>query len=412
MRILFLHINFPAQFRHLATAIGSSPKNQVVYGTVTGRANFKGVRRVHYKPHREPRKEVHPYVRPYEKAVLHGQAAYRMCRALKQRGFVPDIVYGHSGFGPTMYVRDAFPDARIMCYFEWYFHSRGQGAGFRPDQSFTEDDVLLIRGRNAPILLDLAMCDWGLTPTTWQYQQFPERFQDRLTVLHDGVPVDYFVPKPGAKLILPELDLSHADEIVTYVARGMEPTRGFPEMIKLARELQQRRPKVHVVIVGEDRVAYGAKLPEGDSWKKRMLAEVEVDETRLHFTGPLPYGQYLKVLQASSAHVYLTVPFVLSWSMIEAMCAGCVVIGSDTPPVREVIEDGKNGLLVGFFDIEGIADRVEEVLDHPTRMAEIREHARQTVLERYALKDLLPKHLAVLEDVANGRRPKAGPQDV
>ncbi len=250
------------------------------------------------------------------------------------------------------------------------------------------------------------MCDSGLTPTGWQLQQFPEMFRDRLHQLHDGVPTDFFKPQSGAKLVLPGLDLSEVDEIVTYVARGMEPTRGFPEFMRAVQEIQKRRPKAHFVVVGDDRVAYGPKLPEGESYKAKMLAELDLDLDRLHFTGLLTYGDYLKVLRASSVHVYLTVPFVLSWSLLEALSTGCVVVGSNTQPVREVIENGVNGLLVDFFDIEAIADRVDEVLDRPDRMADLRKRARQMIMDRYALADLLPRHLSLIADIANGRTPE------
>ena len=165
----------------------------------------------------------------------------------------------------------------------------------------------------------------------------------------------------------------------------MEPYRGFPEFIESIAYVQERRPNCHVVIVGSERVCYGRSLPHGESYKDHMLKKVPLDLSRVHFVGPLPYGLYLKVIQASDVHVYLTRPFVLSWSMIESLSTGCLVIGSDTGPVREVIRDGENGLLVDYFSPKQVADRIDEVLDHPTRMAEIRVKARQTVLERYSL---------------------------
>ncbi|MGH8000496.1 MAG: glycosyltransferase, partial [Brasilonema sp.] len=189
--------------------------------------------------------------------------------------------------------------------------------------------------------------------------------------------------------------------LVTYVGRGMEPYRGFPQFIEAIAYVQERRPNCHVVIVGAERVCYGKSLPDGGSYKDLMLQKVPLDLSRVHFTGSLPYGQYLQVIQASSVHVYLTRPFVLSWSMIEAMSTGCLVVGSDTAPVTEVIQDGENGLLVDFFSPKQIADRIDEVLDHPTRMAEIRDQARKTVLERYSLADLLPQHIQLVKDIAN-----------
>jgi glycosyltransferase involved in cell wall biosynthesis len=181
----------------------------------------------------------------------------------------------------------------------------------------------------------------------------------------------------------------------------MEPYRGFPEFIEAIAYIQERRPNCHVVVVGSERVCYGKSLPNGKTYKQEMLEKIPLDLSRVHFVGSLPYGLYLKVIQASDVHIYLTRPFVLSWSMIESLSTGCLIVGSDTSPVREVIEDGENGLLADFFSPKQVADRVDEVLEHPTRMAEIREKARQTVLERYALSDMLGKHLELINQVAN-----------
>jgi glycosyltransferase involved in cell wall biosynthesis len=406
MRVLFLHNNFPAQFRHVAALLAKDPHNQIIFGTKTpNNVQIEGVRKEMFKVSREAHPSTHHYVRTLENAVLHGQAVYRLCLDLKKEGFVPDLVCGHSGWGPTLYVKDVFPDTPMLCYFEWYYNARGSDADFDPNDPLQADDYPRIRTKNSPILLDIAHCDWGLSPTYWQRNQFPKIFHPKMSVLHDGVNTEFFQPVPNAKLVLPNLDLSHVDEIVTYVARGMEPYRGFPQFIEALGHLQKMRPNCHAVIVGENRVCYGKPAPKGTTYKDMMLEQVPLDMSRVHFTGGLPYGQYLKVIQASSVHVYLTRPFVLSWSMIEAMSTGCVVLGSDTAPVREVIEDGKNGLLVEFFKPKKIADRICEVLDHPDRMAEIRQNARETVLERYAHEDLLKQHIQLLQDVADRQLP-------
>jgi len=407
MKILFLHPNFPAQFRHMAGALAKDTNNQVLFGTKFENPEWQipGVRKVLFKPSREARPETHHYVRFLENGVLHGQAVFRIAEQLKAEGFVPDVVYGHSGWGPTLFIKDAFPESKLMCYFEWFYHSIGSDADFDPADPLTVDDMARIRIKNTPILVDLYSCDRGISPTYWQRSQFPQEFHSKISVLHDGVDTEFFKPNPGAKLILPNLDLSDATEVVTYVTRGMEPYRGFPEFIESIAYLQERRPNCHVVIVGSDRVCYGKSLPNGETYKQQMLKRVPLDLSRVHFVGSLPYGLYLKVIQASHVHVYLTRPFVLSWSMIESMATGCLVLGSDTPPVQEVIKDGENGLLVDFFSPKKIADRISEVLDHPTRMAELREKARQTALEKYSLELLLPNHVELIEKVANGSLP-------
>ncbi|MEL7035302.1 MAG: glycosyltransferase family 4 protein [Cyanobacteria bacterium J06592_8] len=403
MRALFLHPNFPAQYRHIITALGADPKNQIVFGTKNERPEWKipGVRKALFKPTRDPSPQTHQYVRTLENAVLHGQGVFRMVEQLKAKGFVPDIICGHSGWGPTLFAKEAFPDTPLLCYFEWFYHSRGSDADFDPADPLTVDDMARIRIKNTPILVDLYTCDWGLSPTRWQRAQFPSELQSKISVLHDGVDTSYFKPEPGAKLVIPDvIDLSGVEELVTYVARGMEPYRGFPEFIEAVAYIQERRPNCHVVVVGSERVCYGKSLPDGMSYKEYMLKKIPLDLSRIHFVGALPYGQYLKVIQASDVHIYLTRPFVLSWSMIESMSTGCLIVGSDTAPVREVIRDGENGLLVDFFSPKQIADRVSEVLDHRDRMAEIRVKARQTVLERYDLAKLLPQQLQLINEVA------------
>jgi glycosyltransferase involved in cell wall biosynthesis len=288
-----------------------------------------------------------------------------------------------------------------MCYFEWFYNMYGSDMDFDKQAVQNIDDMARIRIKNSSILVELYSCDRGLSPTNWQRSQFPKEFHDKISVMHDGVDTDYFVPDPVAKLVIPNLDLSGVDEIVTYVARGMEPYRGFPQFMESLVYLQEQRPNCHAVIVGSERVCYGRALPNNQTFKQLMLDKLpNLDLSRIHFTGSLPYNQYLKVIQASSVHVYLTYPFVLSWSAIESMSTGCLVLGSDTQPVREVITDGENGLLVDFFNPKAVADRISEVLNHPTQMAELRVKARQTVLDRYALKDLLPKQLEMIKGLA------------
>jgi glycosyltransferase involved in cell wall biosynthesis len=291
MRILFLHPNFPAQFRHLAVALGQNSQHQVVFGTARKEGSLPGVYKALYEPSRTAHPQTHHYVRPLENAVLQGQAVYRLSEQLKAQGFFPDLVYGHSGWGPTLLIKDIFPSSQLLCYFEWFYHAHGSDADFDANDPLTADDEARIRLKNAPILLDLYSCDRGLAPTYWQRQQFPPEYHSKITVFHDGVDTEFFQPQPEAKLVLPRLslDLQEASEIVTYVARGMEPYRGFPQFIESVALLQQRRPQCHVVIVGENRVAYGKQLPGNQTYKELMISKVPLDLNRVHFTGLLPY---------------------------------------------------------------------------------------------------------------------------
>ena len=409
MNILFLHSNFPAQFRHLAYALAQDPRHRVVFGTNRREGHIPGVTKALYRPSRDVSEHTHAYVRPLESAVLTGQAVYRMATQLKADGFVPDVIFGHSGWGTTLFMKDLFPKARLYCYFEWFYHAHGSDADFDPSEPMDADGEARIRLKNAPILTDLYSCDQGLSPTNWQRSQFPKEFQSKIQVRHDGVDTGFFSPRPGSKLILPRLllDLSGAQEVVTYVARGMEPYRGFPQFIETVALLQQRRSQCHVVVVGEDRVAYGRQRSDGKTHKEWMLENTPLDMSRLHFTGRLPYPEYLQVLQASSVHVYLTRPFVLSWSMLEAMSTGCLIVGSSTAPVQEAIEDGVNGLLADFFDPEDIADKVATALDNPQDMTRLRTNARETILQRYDLATLLPQQISwLLNEVPSQTTPQ------
>ncbi|MBU0969370.1 MAG: glycosyltransferase, partial [Proteobacteria bacterium] len=244
-----------------------------------------------------------------------------------------------------------------------------------------------------------AACDHGICPTHWQKAQFPAEFHKKLSVIHDGINTNFFIPAPDKKLVLPGLDLSQAKEVVTYTARGFEPYRGFPQFIESIPHILAKRPDVHIVIVGEDRVCYSSKLPDGQTYKRRMAQKIDLDPDRVHFVDPLPYGKYLEVLQTSTVHVYLTVPFVLSWSLLEAMACGCLVVASNTPPVKEVIQDGVNGVLTELFMPDKIAEKIVACLEYPSFMENIKKNARKTIIERYGLDKMLAGQIEIMKQM-------------
>jgi glycosyltransferase involved in cell wall biosynthesis len=414
VRVLFIHPNFPAQFRHMATALGADKNSTVVFATMNERPEWKieGVAKAVFQVKEEPNPRTHFLARHFETAVRKGEGFYFVAKELRKKGFVPDVMVAHSGWGTSLFARDAFPEARLLCFFEWFYRARGADADFDPADPLSERSLVSIRAKNGPILIDLDACDFGYTPTRWQKAQFPAEFHHKIALRHDGIDVRYFSPDPGRKLVLPGLDLSLVDEVVTYATRGMEPYRGFPQFMEAVELLLKRRPRCHVVIAGDDRVSYGKPPAQDLTWKQVMLERLDLDMSRVHFTGSLPYGQYKTLLQASSAHVYLTRPFVLSWSMLEAMSCGCLLVASNTRPVQEVVEDRVNGLLVDFFSPQDIADRVEEALDNQRDLAHLREAARETIVERYALQDLLPHHLRMVADVAQGWLPSVEEPDI
>ncbi|MEZ5892055.1 MAG: glycosyltransferase [Parvularculaceae bacterium] len=395
MQILFLHDNFPAQFgvfgQHLARRGWT-----VWYGTQRKGIALEGVNVFNYAPHRKPTEKVHPYAGGFEKSVINGQALARSALKLKDKGLNPDIVMAHSGWGPGLFVKDIWPRAAYVAYLEWYYRADAPDIAFMGGDRNIDDD-LRTRARNASILMDLASCDAGLCPTEFQKAQFPPLFHDKIHVMHDGIDTQTYKPEPGARLTLPNIDLSGASAIITYVARGMEPYRGFPEFMKALEIVLAERPGAHAVILGEDRVAYGKKLPEGDSFKKRALEGCDLDWSRVHFTGLLPRTQYLKVLQASSVHVYLTVPFVLSWSMMEAMSAGCAVVSSDVPPVSEMAGEAAPTLLqVDHRNQGAVAAAIKSVLNDREKATALGDAARRFICERYSAEDIYARKEAWL----------------
>ena len=273
MKVLFVHQNFPAQFGRLATWLTSQPQNQVVYLTRRDDLDFGNIRKKIFKEHRKASESTHRYLRPIEDCVIQGQGAYRAAAELKQQGFVPDVIYGHSGFGAPMYLKDLYPRSAFVGLFEWYYHAHGADTGFEKNEVVTEDDECRIRTRNMMLLPDLVACDAGVTPTYWQHQQFPPEFVAKIRVIHDGIDVYYFQPAAEKRLVLPQLNLELADdaEIVTYIGRGMETMRGFPQFMECVSKLMQRRPKLHAVIVGTDRIAYGPPRPDNKGLKDEML---------------------------------------------------------------------------------------------------------------------------------------------
>ncbi len=401
MKVLFIHQNLPGQYLHLARHFGTKPDHQAVFITQRKDGEVPGVRKIVYKPRRTITPQVHHYLRDAEGAVLNAQEVARVALDLRKAGFIPDVMLGHNGWGEIWYLKDIFPEAPLIGYFEFFYRMIGADVGFDPAEPVTPDTAPRLRTKNLGNLLALDTSDLGQCPTEWQKSVYPRRYHPTLNVIHEGVDSTVARPDPAARLILSneKLEFSAGDEIVTYVARNLEPYRGFPSFMRSLPKILASRPKARVLIVGGDDVSYGVRLPEGETYKKRMLAELgdSLDLARVHFLGKIPYNAFIKVLQISRVHVYLTYPFVLSWSMLEAMSAGCLVVGSRTQPVQEVLHHGGNGLLVDFFSRDEIADRVVEALEDRRAFASLRQNARQTILERYDLRSVcLPAHLRQL----------------
>jgi glycosyltransferase involved in cell wall biosynthesis len=402
MKVLFVHQNFPGQYLHLARHLGADPRHQVVFLTQRTDATLPGVRKIVYQPARPITRGVHHYVRETEAGILNAQNVTRIALDLRDSGFVPDVMLGHNGWGEMWYLKDVFPNVPLIGYFEFFYKRFGADVGFDPQEKIIFDAAPRLRTKNLGNLLGLDAADLGQCPTQWQKSLYPAAYQPKLHVVHEGIDTGIVRPDPQARLKVPgtTIELSAEDEVVTYVARNLEPYRGFPSFMRSLPAILAQRPKAHVVIVGGDETSYGPGLPNRKTFRQQMLEELgaSLDLKRVHFLGKVPYSTFLTILQVSSAHVYLTYPFVLSWSMLEAMSAGCLVIGSRTAPVEEVIRDGENGVLVDFFSPTEIAERVIEVLRDRGAFAAIRKNARQTIVEKYDLRTIcLPAQLRLLE---------------
>jgi hypothetical protein len=377
VRLLVVHQNFPGQFRHLLQAWQRRPGWQVRglgRERAPGLPGFDGLKRYRVV---EPGRAVHPYLRRMEQATLHGQAAARAMIELARGGFTPDVIVAHPGWGESLYAKDVYPDARVVHFCEWYYAAHGADLGFDPEFPARLDDQARVRTWNALHALNLLQCDAGVSPTRWQRSRHPEALQPKIAVQHEGIALERLGPDPNACLATPSGTLLRSgDPVVTYVARNLEPYRGFHVFVRALERLQAASRSAHAVIIGGDGVSYGARPADAPNWRERLLREVRLDPARTHFLGHVPYETYLRALQVSAAHVYLSYPFVLSWSLLEAMACGALVVGSDTAPVREIVRDGENGVLVPFFDVSRLVCALRAALDEPAAFIRRRDRGR------------------------------------
>lgn len=387
MNILFVHTNFPAQFRYIAQTLAADPSHRVAaIGTQTARP-LPNVRLQQYFFEDVGLAAVHPFARRFDREVRRAEQVLYALIALENSGFRPDVIVAHSGWGETLPLQAKFPQARLVVYCEFYYRDVGQDVHFDPEfPRLGVDGLTNLRAKNASQLLALAECDCGLSPTAWQRSTYPTEFQDKIAVIHEGVDTDLVRPDQEARFALADgRVLTRHSEVITFVSRNLEPMRGYHIFMRSLPEILRACPRAQVVIVGGDDVSYGDRPPDGRSWKDVFRAEVAdaVDWRRVHFVGRLAYDAYLKLLQISAVHVYLTYPFVLSWSLIEAMSAGCLVIASDTAPLHDVMRHGENGVLVPFFDVCRLSETVVDALHRPDAYLTLRGAARRTAVAEF-----------------------------
>ena len=412
MRILFVHQNFPGQYLHIVQRLAQQGQHQLVALGINSldrnRSLPKNLQYFRYELNRGNSKDLHPLLTETESKVIRADACVRAAEELKKKGFEPDLICAHPGWGEPLFLKSVWPDAPLLCYQEFYYNSHGFDTNFDDEFEGAKgwQEFARFMMKNVYLNLALEQSDWNVSPTHFQASSFPEHWRRRISVIHDGVDIRKAAPNPApAPLRLPDgTVLEKGQPIVTFVNRSLEPYRGCHTFIRSIPELQRRYPEARVVVVGQTKgVSYGSACPEGE-WKDRFLAEIQgqYDPSRVHFTGALPYSQFIPLLQLSACHVYLTYPFVMSWSLLEAMACGCAVVGSNTAPVREAIRHGHNGLLVDFFSPADLAAAVAELLQDRERAVTFGQAARRTVEATYDLDTCVTRQVALMDLVASG----------
>jgi glycosyltransferase involved in cell wall biosynthesis len=403
LKVLFVHQNFPGQFLYLAPALKARGHD---CRALTDAKNQReaSIPILRYRHEAAVLDSAATRLgRNFTQMTDRGVTAARACLQLRNKhGYTPDVIFGHSGWGETLFLKEVWPTAKLIVYAEFYYRGVDRDVGFDPEFSREGfDPVMTAQARAAHLGQSLLHADAALAPTKWQASTYPPALQPMIKVIFDGVNTATMVPNPQASITLPDgPTLRWGDEVLTFVNRNLEPYRGYHSFMRALPDVMAARPQAQVVIVGGDDVSCGAAAPKGQTWKQIFLDEVRgrLDMSRVHFIGKVPYPQFVALMQISRAHAYLTYPFVLSWSMLEAMSAGAYVIGSRSAPVEELITDGVNGKLVDFFDIKGWSAALIEALAEPERFMSLRAAARQTILDNYDLHSIcMPRMVDYVE---------------
>lgn len=422
MNILFVHQNFPGQFKSLAPALVREGHKVTALTLRDIKPQiWNGVRIIPYKLKKLPSGDAHPWACEMELKIIRGAACLEAAVALAKEGFNPDLILAHPGWGESLFLKDLWPEKVLAIYCEYFYSNTMQDMEFDPEfppkpielTASEQVGVGPVRLKNFINYMHIPIADAGLSPTQWQANTFPEDFRKKITVIHDGIDTNILAPDTNAILTLNDtLKLGKNDEILTFVNRELEPFRGYHVFMRSLPEIMRRRPKLRVLIVGGDGVSYGSKHPNINySWRDIFATEVRLKMTeeewnRIHFVGKIPYSHFITLLQISTIHVYLSYPFVLSWSMLEAMSVGCAVVASDTNPVKEMIEHNKTGRLVSFFDIKELSDTVLSLLDQPLERDRIGQNARNFIKNELDLREkCLPQQMQWIESLCHSNNP-------
>jgi glycosyltransferase involved in cell wall biosynthesis len=398
MRVLFVHQNFPGQFRHVFKALVAHPEYDVRALCMREPEAYSD-KIIDCRAYLQAPKSSSPIVDDFAAKIARGMATSRAATALKFNGFVPDVIVGHPGWGEMLFLRDTFPDARIVALFELFYRAECQDVGFDPEFPVSQEELWGLQIKNTANHFALEACDIGVSPTQWQRDTYPEKWHDKIKVIHEGIDTDFFQADPRAQLKLPGGNMKRGDGLITFVARNLEPYRGFHTAMRALPQILRDNPTAKVVFVGAEGVSYGKHTLGGQSWRKTLQDELgqSVDWSRVMFMGHVPYEVYRRILQISTVHIYLTYPFILSWSMLDAMSCECAIVASDTAPVAELIEDGREGVLVDFFDPTTLAAQVTRLMGNEKFRERLGKAARSRVREQFGLRDIcLPAFLNIV----------------
>lgn len=408
--VLFVHSNFPSQFADVARALVEAGEPCAAIGGMSA-PGVEGVTLARWANERGSTPNLFPLAVRAEADLIRAHAAWMAARSLRQQGFVPDLIIGHPGWGETVLLDEVFPQARQIIFGEFFYHGRGADIDF--DTEFIKPDMRAIlngKAKNATMALAYSDADAIVSPTPFQASMLPEAFRARARIIHEGVDVEAIRPAIAeGPILLPDGTAIRSDApLITHVNRHMEPMRGLHILLRALPALQAAAPNAHVVLIGsQDKRGYSGPAPDDKTWAQVILEGLEgrIDLSRVHFTGRLEHSQMIALLQRSWAHVYYTYPFVLSWSLAEAMAAGCYVIGSDTPPVRDAIVEGVNGRLLPFFDVGALADAlIEACRAGPRAFPAMRAAARETAVTQFSRAEGRRRWLELIAEVRNRPR--------
>jgi len=390
VRFLFVHQNFPGQFLHLVRHLVDQRIHDVIFITEENGNLIPGVRKAIYRMP-APQPDTHRDAQEFEAGMIRAGLVAGVAANLRTLGFQPDIIIGHQGWGEMLNLQDVFPGVPLLGYFEFFYNLHGYDVNFDPEFPSLVESLSRIRAKNAINLLALTNPGHGQTPTRFQHGSYPAWAQPGITVLPEGVNLDICRPDPAvraAPFTLPGFEVLPGEKLVTYVARDLEPYRGFHILMRALPALLRERPEVKVVLVGADGVSYGARVLNS-TYREWLMGEVgpALDPSRVHFPGRLDYETYVRLLQRSDAHVYLTYPFVASWSLREALACGCAIVASDTAPVLEFVRHGETGLLTPFLDPAALAAAILGLLADDARTAWLRAGARAYAVANLRMRD-------------------------